>query len=347
MGMRQWSHPALQASRRTAWCTAVLLAAAMTAWGGSLPGLPAEGAQSLSIEGRLVNGARLDPVPRVKVALTGVRGPVATEITDSDGRFSFPGLPAGNYTLKFRLADGSQRTVAVELFDAPIRLQINLSDLAAGPKAKPVDTLLRVWALHVPPDAEKSYRAGLKALGKNDSGRALEHLRKAVEIYPDFAAAYAAMGSLFLLQKEDARAAEAFETALRIDENLSDACFGLGSLYSLQKRYAEAEALLLRAAMLNPEDWRIHAALGENYLRAGLNGKAEQSLRLAQELHLEAPRLHVLLINALVIQEKYPASLAEMDEYLRLFPDNRMAPQVRQKRDALREHLRVTSAAAH
>jgi protein O-GlcNAc transferase len=175
----------------------------------------------------------------------------------------------------------------------------------------------------------------------------LEHLRKAVEIYPEFAAAYGALGSLYLLQKEDDLAAEAFERALSIDENLPDACFGLGSLYSVQKRYGEAEKLLVRAEMLSPEDWRIQSALGENYLRAGQNGKAEQSLRRAQELHPEAPRLHALLINALVIQEKYNESLTEMDEYLRLFPHDRLAAQVRQKRDALREHLRVTTATAH
>lgn len=349
MGTRPRPCPFLWFSVRTAFCLSFLLLTwSAAATSTRLPsGNPNGKAPSFSIEGRLVSGAHRQPVARVPLTLIGVRGPVGSQMTDLDGRFGFYSLREGNYTLEFALADGRRGTVGVEVFDGPVQdLQISVDEFGARPAAAPADPILRVWALRIPAKAEKLYRDALTALGKNDLSRAIRQLRKAVEVYPEFATAHAALGAAFLLKHEDAQAAEAFEKALAIDENLPDACFGLGSLYSLQKRFPEAETVLLRAQMLRPDDWRVYYALGENFFRAGQSDKAEQSLRRAHELHAETPRLHVLLLNALVIQEKYAESLEETEEFLRLFPNDRLAPNVRQKRDALRERLRVTSAAA-
>jgi thioredoxin-like negative regulator of GroEL len=346
MGTRPWPRPVVRLAR-SAFSLSFLLFAwhASTAAGNPVDN-PDTRPQSYSIAGRLVSGPQRQPVAQVTLTLVGVRGPVGSQITDGDGRFQFHGLREGNYSLEIALADGRRVTLGVDVFDGPVQdLQINVDELAPRPPA-PADPVLRVWALRVPAKAEKQYREGLAALAKDDLGRAIRHLKKAVDLYPEFAAAHAALGSAFLLQHEDAQAAAAFERALAIDENLPDACFGLGSLYNLQKRFAEAETLLLRAQMLRPDDWRIYYALGENYFRAGHSEKAEQSLRRAHGLHAETPRLHVLLINALVTQEKWADSLQEMEEFLRLFPDDRLAPDVRLKRDALRDHLRTYSTSA-
>lgn len=349
MGTSLWPCPVLRLCFRTAFrLSFLLLVAPVPAAPAAIPSASLNGkAQSFSIAGRLVSGARRQPLAQVQVTLVSVRGPVGNQITDRDGRFAFYGLREGAYSLEFPLADGRPGSVGVDIIDGPIQdLTINVDELGPRSAAKSADPMLRVWALHIPLKAEKNYRDALAALSKNDAHRAVPQLRRAVDIYPQFASAHAALGTAFLLQHEDALAAEAFERALAIDENLPDACFGLGSLYSQQKRYAEAETLLLRVQMLRPDDWRVYYALGENYYRAGQSDKAEQSLRRAHEIHGETPRLHVLLINALVTQEKYAESLDEMDEFLRLFPDDRLAPNVRQKRDALRANLSGVSVAA-
>jgi outer membrane protein assembly factor BamD (BamD/ComL family) len=54
--------------------------------------------------------------------------------------------------------------------------------------------------------------------------------------------------------------------------------------------------------------------------------------------------MYLLLINALAGQEKYTETLAAMENFLKLFPDDRFAPQVAQKRDLLREELAHQSA---
>lgn len=348
MRTRLWPCPLFRFSFRSAFCLSfLLLVANVPGRLGAMPSPAPNGKpQSFSITGRLVSGAQREPVAYAHLTLIGVRGPVGSQITDHDGRFGFYNLGEGSYTLEFALASGRRGSVTVDVFDGPVK-DLHIRADESGPRLaeKPADPVLRVWALRIPPKAEKNYRDALAALGKNDPRRAIPHLRKAIAAYPEFAAAHAALGTAFLLQNQDARAAAAFEQALAIDENLPDACFGLGSLYSQQRRYREAEVLLLRAQMLRPEDWTVLYALGENYYRAGLGGKAEQSLRRAHELHVETPRLHVLLINALLAQDKLAESLGEMEEFLRLFPDDPLASPVRLKRDALRESLRGISVA--
>jgi hypothetical protein len=68
-----------------------------------------------------------------------------------------------------------------------------------------------------------------------------------------------------------------------------------------------------------------------------------ESLRRGVELHPEFARLHLLLMNVLALQEKYPEALAEMEKFLRMFPQDSFAPQVRQKRDLLKAQIEKTA----
>ncbi len=48
-------------------------------------------------------------------------------------------------------------------------------------------------------------------------------------------------------------------------------------------------------------------------------------------------------MNVLALQEKYPEALAEMEKFLRMFPQDSFAPQVRQKRDLLKAQIEKTA----
>jgi len=208
-----------------------------------------------------------------------------------------------------------------------------------GPEDAPPESSIAAWALQIPDRAQKRYSQGLEALQKNHPEQSIAHFQAAVQAYPRFAAAYAALGSAQLSLGNRKGAAESLEKALQIDENLPGACLGLAALYAEQKRYPEAEKQLLRARMLKPDDWRVHYQLGELYWRAGEWIKAEESLRRGGQLHREFPRLYLLLMNVLALEEKYPEALAEMDRFLVMFPQDSFAAQVRRKRDLLKAEI--------
>ncbi len=50
-------------------------------------------------------------------------------------------------------------------------------------------------------------------------------------------------------------------------------------------------------------------------------------------------------LNVLAGQEKFPETLAAMENFLKLFSEDRFAPQVRQKRDLLKAHIEKPAGA--
>jgi Tfp pilus assembly protein PilF len=300
------------------------------------------GVSYYKVEGRLVAGPKNQPVAGVRMVISGMKGvPLASCVTDAEGTFAFYQLREGSYTITFIAPGGAEQSVSVDVIGGPIRgMLINTGDFASPrPRLAPAAAAVPAWALRAPSQAQKHYTNGLKALQRKDLKRSKESFLKAIQLYPGFAGAYAALGTAHFQSGDSKQAAAAYEKALEIDENLAGACLGLASLHHAQKRYAEAEALLLRALRLKPDDWRVYHALGETLLDAGHPGRAEASLLRARELHAELPRVHLLLINALAQQEKYPETLAAMDEYLNRFPKDPFAAQVARKREALKKHL--------
>ncbi len=306
------------------------------------PGLPAAPGRSplFNIEGRVVAETEGASLSGVHVTLTDFRGSVRdTYETRTGGAFSFSNLTPGRYTLTFSHQDFVEQRQTVDIvFTPPQGLIVTLSRKSSdvSPSMQPT---VPAWALQIPARAQKEYDKGLEALEHENAKLSAAHLQAAVQLYPRFASAYGALGTALANTGDSKAAAGAFEKALEIDEKLFIANLGLGNLYLAEKRYGEAEKYLARASMLKPDDWRVQYELGDVYWRTGDWPKAEERLRRAVELHGKLPRIHLLLINALAGQEKYAELLAAMETFLKLFPDDRFAPQVAQKRDLLRTEL--------
>jgi len=286
------------------------------------------------------------PVEQARILLTDLESRTwGTQVTDDEGTFAFYDLPPGVYTLNVTHAQYRELNERVDLTVSSVRgLRVRLSSPSSNPSL-PAGQILPVWAQAIPDEARKEYENGIQELSKGNRKESIQHFDAAIRLYPNYASAYGAMGMAWMGQKKNDEAKEAFERALKIDENLVEANLFLGGLYSAEKRYADAEKYLLRARLLRPEEWRIHHELGEVYWRTEKWERAEASLREAVRLHEELPRTHLLLMNVLAIQEKYPDALEEMEDFLRLFPKDSFAAQVRQKRDLLKKEMEAQAAA--
>jgi Tfp pilus assembly protein PilF len=299
------------------------------------------GRQTLfTIEGRVVAENEGASLSGVHVTVTDFRGSTRGSYeTRTGGAFSFTNLSTGRYTLVFSHPDFVEQTQTVEiLVMSPQALIVTLSRKTRGVTSS-AQLSVPAWGLQIPARAQKEYDKGLEALEHEDVEVSIAHLRTAVQLYPRFAAAYGALGTAYNSAGDLKAAADAFQKALEIDDSLFTTHLGLGSLYLAQQRYKEAEKYLLRAGTLKPEDWRAQYQLGDLYWRTADWPASEEKLRRAIKLHGKLPRMYLLLINVLAGQEKYTETLAAMENFLKLFPDDRFAPQVAQKRDLLREEL--------
>ncbi len=332
-------------SRFPRWVLLALLYSAPVAAqdpGQRLPGAssPAPGrGLTVTVDGRVVRAGDGTNVAGARVILTDNRGAIRGVVYTRDGgSFQFPQVNPGRYSLTVWHQDYAEYTETLDLMLSPVTgLQIMLV-----PRALPPETLqstVPVWALQIPRKAEQEFDRGLQAMERGDTKRALRFMQKAVQVYPDFATAHAALGNAYQKLTQPENAKKAYEKAVAIDDTLYSAWLGLGTLALAAHRHAEAEQHLRRACSLRPGHWPAWYQLAELYAETGDAPHTEESVRHAWEMHASMPRLHILLINALVMQEKYLESLATMEAFLAAFPDDPLAREVARKHDLLRAEL--------
>jgi len=121
-------------------------------------------------------------------------------------------------------------------------------------------------------------------------------------------------GLNFLLNEQPDKAIEAFIEVVRIDPETVELHFALGSLFRRRGEYDRAirmHQILIERADLGPEQkLNALAALGEDYLRAGILDRAEEAFRrLTDGPHAAQARVHLLSICE---QEKEWARAIEM-----------------------------------
>ncbi len=291
------------------------------------------------IEGRVITQSN-EPLRGVTVVLVDFKGADRrTAFTDDSGAFVFANLRPGNYEIQASQAGFVPQTVRVDHDgERDFSMRIVLRPRSDGSEVKsPAATA--VWALRIPSEAQTAYDRGIAEMQQKRAKQAEEHFLKAVTLYPEYASAHAALGSLALAAKDSQAAQAAFTRAVEIDGNLLDAQLGLASIALGDKKLVEAKAYLLKARGLRPDDWRILHQLGETEWQLGLFEAAEPNLRRAVELNASSERSHLLLINVLALLERYPEALSAMDAFLKLFPRSSFAPQVREKRQALKKQI--------
>jgi tetratricopeptide (TPR) repeat protein len=81
----------------------------------------------------------------------------------------------------------------------------------------------------------------------NRFDEAIEAVRQAIHINPDYFDAYGVLGSLYGQTKRYEESLDAFNHALSLDSRNADVYDGLGSAYEGEGRYAALPALMLMA----------------------------------------------------------------------------------------------------
>jgi tetratricopeptide (TPR) repeat protein len=191
----------------------------------------------------------------------------------------------------------------------------------------------------IPKQAEEEYKQGVKALEQSLNGDGIAHLKRAIEIFPDYYLALVRLGT------EDARAGQ-YELAVpllrhasKVNPHSTTAQITLGiSLVELEK-YQEAIPVLTLGKSLDPKSVNAHLYLGIAQLESGELKQAEENLRRAYELGgaSRAALAHLHLASIYDRQGKYQRAADELEAYLRDVPGAKNAAKIRQVIDHLRQ----------
>jgi tetratricopeptide (TPR) repeat protein len=172
-----------------------------------------------------------------------------------------------------------------------------------------------------PGNAKKAYEKGQEQAQKEKLDDAEKSLTKAVQIYPNYAAAWYELGEVQLRKKDAAAARYSWEHSLAADAKYLRPYVGLCALNLQDKRWQElsdtSEKLLALDPISFPQGWFWNAAA--NYMLHNFSA-AEKSARqgLKVDEHHQFPKLEYVLSMALIQEHSYHDASGHMQQFLQL-----------------------------
>jgi len=296
---------------------------------------PAEHAYEL--DGRIV------PESPTAVSLFGAATPFHAEtVADAQGRFRFRKLEPGSYTLAVVIPGRGELRQTIDVgpatADARGRVAVTIEASDSGLVSKEVlrdRAIVSTRQLSIPKSALHEYEEAQRKLARPDIAAAVAHLEKAVQIAPQFAAAWNNLGTIAYQAHQYARAEANFRKALDQDIGSFEALVNLGGVLINEHKLNEALAYNLDAVRFHPNDALANSQLGLTYAAQGNLDLGQRYLEIAKRIdpgQFSYPQLALAQIH---LQRNEPSAAAEeYRDFLRRHPD---APEAARVRTALAE----------
>ena len=196
--------------------------------------------------------------------------------------------------------------------------------------------------LQAPSRAVHEYNQGIDELRSQHSPQAIEHLQKAIAIYPKFVSAHNALGLAFSDMEDSAKAKSEFASAIALDAKCCGTLLNLGRLQISEQNYAAADENLTKAAAIRPNDAVILTTLA--YAQNGQH-EYKQAIATVAKLHgLSHPGMgnaHYVAAAAALALDDAATFEKELTLFLQEDPTNPLAPVARQNIERLNENRRV------
>lgn len=234
-------------------------------------------------------------------------------------RASLPGFRSENVMLNRR-----------SMFDNPDVGTIILRHLA-----NVQGTAISFTTLKAPNPAKKSFEKAQKSLQQKPPkhAEAAKELEKAVQLYPEFAAAWNMLGECKLAAKDEEGARQAFEKSMAADGKYTNPYLQLAVLDLRASHWKEAAEITGRLNQLNPylpQSHYFNAIANFNLNKMEL---AEKSARSAMDRSDGGrfPRAHHLLGAILARQGDFSSAAEQFRTYLKLSPNAAEADQLKRQ----------------
>src|SRR5947209_20122475 len=193
---------------------------------------------------------------------------------------------------------------------------------------------ISMTTMNAPKDAKSAYEKAEKAFAQNKFSDAEKELKKAVQIYPNFAAAGWLLGNIHQDQNRLEEAIQDYNHALAADPQFVNPTFGLGLIAVQEKRWPEAAQFTSQVSKLNalafPSAYFYNAVSNYNMGKFDL---AEESARKFKTLDTEHrnPDICLLLGEIITRKQAYSGASQEKRAFLAVVPNAPNAEEIRTK----------------
>ncbi len=179
--------------------------------------------------------------------------------------------------------------------------------------------------LAAPPQARLAFDNARREVQKEkpDYAIALGELKKAIDGYPTFAAAWHLLGITRLARKDTAGAQEAFRKAIDADATYIEPYVELASQELLQQRWAEAAKWIDPALKLNPQiPYANYLAASAHFQLGNLDAAERSALVLWKTREVERyPLTHYILGGIKAQRGDFESAAARFRDFLATKPD--------------------------
>lgn len=326
--------------------TAVLLACSASAF-----------AQNANVlQGKVILPSGTQPTNPVRVKLTFNGRPIHETFSDLSGRFSFPGLSRGTYQLTAE-GDGvnfETTTVYADVAAFGSAPQSFTQDIQLRPVAQkptPQRGVVNAFIQAVPQEAQDALALGIKLADEGKIEPAIENMRKAITIFPEYFDAHLQLGNTFLKVDQFSEAIAELDLARQINPKDERAYQSFGLLLMKQKNFAVAVAVFAEASRLNPTNPMnavmratalIHQAAGTAEDRSLLLGRAEVAMSQAATLSENKSKPDSMTLALFYELKGEPEKgAAELESYLQKNPQLKNSAALKNEIKRLREKVRT------
>jgi tetratricopeptide (TPR) repeat protein len=285
-------------------------------------------AQQYEVRGTLL------PAAPASVSLHGSTTPFnSSTLAGPGGKFRFKRIQPGVYTVIVFIPGRGEIRKTIDVGPSVagkkgrVELAIRLDESKMTPDRS---ALVSLRELSIPQSARDEYSKAARRLESHDVEGAIQHLNRAVELAPQFAAAWNHLGTIAYQTRRYDDAEKFFRRSLEADSNAYEPLVNLGGVLATLGRFEEAWNFNLHAVLRRPNDALAQSQMGMTYF--GLN-----RLDLAEKYLLEAVRLDPghfshpqLLLAEIYLQRGQKRKAAEiLDDFLKRHPDWPLAAKMR------------------
>lgn len=308
-----------------------------------------------SIKGRVVfpSGQRADV--RLPVRLESTSGGDISVISDMNGSFSFQSLRPGSYTVVVNGGDFYE-DARESVFIEPATVSARRSPGAIIPlsrpftvqiylRAKKSSTTTKTGVLDanlaaLPAKAVDHYRQALALKEQGNNQQAIEQLKLAVAVHPQFAIALNELGVQYLKTGQLDKSADVLKNAVSISPDAFEPRINYGVVLLNQRKYAQSELHLQEALKKNNSSVTAHLYLGIALINLKRYPEAEAALQKSIALGgNKVGQAHYYLGGLYWRSGDYKRAADELEQYLLVEPKASNAEKVR----ATIKDLRVKS----
>jgi tetratricopeptide (TPR) repeat protein len=270
----------------------------------------------------------------------------ASTEADARGRFRFRGLLAGTDTVAVFVPERGEtrRTIEVgpSVADAKSRIAIQFEITEARLETQDLPrrhAVVSARELSIPERARKEYQEAQKSLSRRDVKSAIARLERAVDIAPQYSAAWNNLGTIAYQSRRYQDAERYFRLALEQDPKGFEPLVNLGGVLLTLGKLDEALEYNLGAVLSRPNDALANSQLGMTYFAVNNFSLAQKYLEIAKRLdptHFSHPQLTLAEIH---LRRNEPVLAAdELEDFLRQHPDWPNAADMRRAITKFRSH---------